>query len=147
MSTQRPPTVLYSRKASATHPFQSIQGKVAASGISTFYILLTAKIWIWHSFLPQTTVFPSGSRNVHWIEWTLFLQQFFKPIPQITSYHHFSVSKAEPGVVTLKEYADSNELKLDIFKKGVTVSSLRGQRPLVIQPSGLDPARELYISL
>ena len=67
--------------------------------------------------LPQTTVSPSGSRNVHWIEWTLFLQQFLKPIPQITSYHHFSVSKAEPGVVTLKEYADSNELKLDIFKR------------------------------
>lgn len=95
--------------------------------------------------LAQTTVTPTGSRIVYWIEWTSFLQQFFKPIPQITSYHHFLVSKEEPGVVTVKEYADSKELKINIFKKDVAVSSLRGQRPPAIQPRGLDPARQWYL--
>ena len=52
----------------------------------------------------QLTISPSGSRNVHWIDWSSFLQKFFKPIPNITSYHHFKISKAEPGVVTDKEF-------------------------------------------
>ena len=57
----------------------------------------------------QLTVTSSGSREVHWIDWSQFFQHFFKPIPGITTYHHFKVSKAEPGIVTVKEYANSPE--------------------------------------
>ena len=83
----------------------------------------------------QLTVSPSGSREVHWRDWSEF---FFKTIPNITTYHHFKVSKSEPGMVTVKEYVDSSEEKVNVFKKDVNESSLRGRQPTEITPSGLD---------
>ena len=62
-----------------------------------------------------------------------------KPVPNITFYHHFKFSRANAGVVTAKVYATSEE-DVNILKKGVTVSSLRGHRP-----TGIDPARQWYL--
>ena len=59
----------------------------------------------------QLTITPLGSREVQ------FFQSFFKPIPGITTYHHFKVSKAEPGIVAVKEYANSPEVKIEIFNQ------------------------------
>lgn len=70
----------------------------------------------------QLTVSPSGSREVHWIDWSEF---FRKTIPNITTYHHFKVSKSEPGIVTVKEYVDSAEEKVNVFKKDVNQISFR----------------------
>ena len=64
----------------------------------------------------QLTISASGTRHVHWIDWSQVLRDFFKSIPNITSYHHFKLSKVEPGIVTVKEYANSPEEKLTIFK-------------------------------
>ena len=47
-------------------------------------------------------------------------------------------------MVTVKVYATSEE-DVNILKKGVTVSSLRGHRPDAIVPTGLDPARQWYL--
>ena len=57
----------------------------------------------------QLIVSMSGSREVHWIDWSQFFQNFFKLIPSLTTYHHFKVSKAEPGIVIVKQYADFPE--------------------------------------
>jgi len=65
--------------------------------------------------------------HFHWIEWLQFFSKFFKPLPGITAYHHYKVSKKEPGIVTVKEYANSPEEKFNIFKKGVTASLLQGR--------------------
>lgn len=93
----------------------------------------------------QLTVSPSGSREVHWIDWSEFFREFFKNIPNITTYHHFKVSKSEPGMVTVKEYVDSPEEKVNVFKKDVNESSLRGRQPTEITPSGLDAKRQWYL--
>ena len=52
-----------------------------------------------------------------WTNWTQFLQGYFKPVPNITSYHHFKFSKANAGVVTIKVYATSEEEDVYILKK------------------------------
>ena len=95
--------------------------------------------------LSQLTVSPTGSREVHWIDWLTFFQSFFKPIPNITSYHHFKMSKADPGIVTVKEYANSPEIDVRVFKKDIIPSSFRGQQPTKIVPTGLDSKRQWYL--
>ena len=91
----------------------------------------------------QLTFSMSGSREVHWIDWSQFFQNVFKPIPSLTTYHHFKVSKAEPGILTVKQYADFSEEKVGIFKKDVR--SPRGQKPIKIIPTGLDAKRQWYL--
>ena len=49
----------------------------------------------------QLTITPLGSGEVQ------FFQSFFKPIPG-----NFKVSKAEPGIVAVKEYTNSPEVKI-----------------------------------
>ena len=65
----------------------------------------------------QLTVTPTGSREVHWIDWSHFFQSFFKPIPSIITYHHFKVSKAESGIVIVKEFANFPEEKNQSLQK------------------------------
>ena len=89
----------------------------------------------------QLTITPMGSREVHWIDWSQFFQSFFKPIPGITTYHHFKVSKAGPGIVAVKEYANSPEAKIE---KDVNAISLRGQQPNKIILTGLDAKWQWY---
>ena len=74
-----------------------------------------------------------------------FFQSFFKPIQNITSYYHFKMSKADPGIVTVKEYAHSPEIKVGIFKKDINQSSFRGQQPNKIVPTGLDSKHQWYL--
>ena len=93
----------------------------------------------------QLTVSSNGTRHVHWIDWSKVFSEFFKPIPGITSFHHFKVSKEKPGIVTCKEYANSEEQTFNIFKKGVTASSLKGRKPTPILPKGLDAKRQWYL--
>ena len=85
------------------------------------------------------------SREVHWIDWSQFFQSFFKPIPGITTYHHFKMSKSEPGIVTVKEYDNSPEVKIEIFKKDVNENSFQGQQPNKIIPTGLYAKRQWYL--
>ena len=95
--------------------------------------------------IPQMTASSTGNRHVHWTDWTRFLQGYFKPVTNVTSYHYFKFSKANAGVVTAKVYATSEEEDVDILKKDVTVSSFRGHRPDAIVPTSLDPACQWYL--
>ena len=58
--------------------------------------------------------------------------------------HHFKVSKAGPGIVTVKECKFSR-IFFEIFKKDVNEVSLGGQRPDTIIPSDLDAKRQWYL--
>ena len=93
----------------------------------------------------QLTITPMWSSEVHLIDWSQFFHSVFKPIPGITTYYHFKVSKAEPGIVVVKEYANSPEAKLEIEKKDVNAISLRGQQPNKIIPTGLDAKWQWYL--
>ena len=59
---------------------------------------------------------------------TVSPSEFFKNIPSITTYHHFKVSKSETRMMTVEEYVDSLEEKVNIFKKDVNELSLRDQQ-------------------
>ena len=41
----------------------------------------------------------------------------FKSISSIPLYHHFLVSKVKHGILTVGEYAESNELDVSLFNK------------------------------
>ena len=84
-------------------------------------------------------VVEAGTRHVHWTKWSLFLREFLKTIPGITSHHHFKVSKEEPRIVTDREYANSPEETINIFKKRVSASSLKVRKPTSTHPKVLMP--------
>ena len=88
------------------------------------------------------TASSTGNRHMLWTDWTQCLQGYFKPVPNITSYHHFKYSKANAGVVTVKVYATSEEEDVYIFEE---MPSLKGHRPDAIVPTSLDPARQWYL--
>ena len=56
---------------------------------------------------------PSGEKEVDFYQWTAFLQQFFKSIPNILKYHKF---RFNAGVVVVQEYSDTEELAIDHLK-------------------------------
>jgi len=85
-----------------------------------------------------------GEKEVQFYQWTAYLQQFFKPIPNILKYHCFRVDVTKPGVVMVKEYSDSDELSINILKVDPEVVSATGM-PQLTQIKGLDPQRQWYL--
>ena len=79
-----------------------------------------------------------GEKEVQFYQWTAYLQQFFKPIPNILKYHCFRVDVTKPGVVMVKEYSDSDELSINILKVDPEVVSAT-RMPQLTQIKGLDP--------
>lgn len=96
--------------------------------------------------IPEYTVDMLGRRNVTWYDWTAFLAQFFKRIPNITKYHHFSASDSDPGTILMKAFADRNEESLGLMKRDVSLSIVQSSGlPKDIEPQGLDAARQWYL--
>ncbi len=93
----------------------------------------------------QLTISPTGVRYVHWMDWANFFGEFFRTIPNITKYQHFKMKKENPGVVYLKEFNDTTEEEFNLFKSGITSSSLRGRKPSEITPPGLDAKCQWYL--
>ena len=76
-------------------------------------------------------------------DWATYLQPFFKKISGITKYHHFRLSKEQPGVVFCREFVDSPETQWQILKD---VSDKPPARlPPIITPPGLDDDRKRYL--
>ena len=44
----------------------------------------------------------NGKPAFFYRDWSNWLQKYFKKLPNITKYHHFSISKDEPGIVVVK---------------------------------------------
>ena len=81
-----------------------------------------------HYLIQQPTVSTSGSREVHWMDWSnLFLEilQACSKYNQLLSPRGF---KAELDVVTVKLYANSKDQKNSIFKMDVDQLILREQK-------------------
>lgn len=76
-------------------------------------------------------------------DWATYLQPFFKKISGISKYHHFRLSKEQPGVVFCREFVDSPETQWQILKD---VSNKPPARlPPIITPPGLDDYRKQYL--
>ncbi|XP_053397260.1 uncharacterized protein LOC128556374 [Mercenaria mercenaria] len=73
--------------------------------------------------------------------WKPFLEQYFKPVKQLSKYHHFFCSSVEPGVVYCKEYFDSEEVSVNILKQVPEKNAM----PVVKAFPGLNAARQWYL--
>jgi hypothetical protein len=92
--------------------------------------------------VPQVIRDVAGKKLVTFYQWSAYLGQFFRTIPNITSYHNFKVSS--DGTVTIKQYSDSSEEKIKLLKPNVQVSDLKGQ-PKETEIPGLDLNRQWYL--
>jgi hypothetical protein len=95
--------------------------------------------------IPQLTVDPyTSQRLVHWYAWDDLFKTLFRPLPGITSYHHFRMSGRELGVVYAREYCDSVEQRFELLKVDVEVIKNSGL-PSPIVPPGMSVDRQWYL--
>ena len=67
--------------------------------------------------IPQPIVDPvSKQQLVHVYQWSAFLEQYFKLIPQILSYQVFYISSAKPGTFVLQKHSSSPLEEISIRK-------------------------------
>ncbi|XP_053374055.1 uncharacterized protein LOC123563558 [Mercenaria mercenaria] len=57
-----------------------------------------------------------GSKPVTFYQWRTFLSQYFKPLKNITKYHHFFISAEAPGIVNVKILSDSPVVSVSLLK-------------------------------
>ena len=86
----------------------------------------------------------NGEKQVDFYQWTVFLQQFFKSIPNILMYHSFRVEAAKPGIVMVREYSDSDEVAINILKVDHQKIITAGM-PSLTHIKGLDSQRQWYL--
>lgn len=100
-------------------------------------------------------VVTSSSRNGHNIpqlvndhqkpvvfyEWRNFLSPYFKTLPGLSEFHHFTCSASEPGVVYCKKFANSEPVLKPLLKIQPPEDTL----PAVKTTPGLDAARQWYL--
>ena len=83
------------------------------------------------------------SKPFHYYDWAEFLSALFMPVPLITSFFHFRFSHTQPGVVFVREFADSEEKKIIIIRSGTTID--KSALPVTLTPSGLSQERKQYL--
>lgn len=98
----------YFKKAFGRSTVDTLEGVVAIVDSSTHN----------HQNVPQVIRDIHGKVQVPFYKWTSFLANFFKIIPNITSYHNFKTSADRRGKVRVSAYSDSNEQEwLDLLIK------------------------------
>ena len=85
---------------------------------------------------------PNNQERVQCYDWKSFLSSFLKPIPSITRYHHFNITKTKPGIVELKEFDHSPVENVSIVKIGEVVPITM---PELILPPGISFERQTYL--
>ena len=86
---------------------------------------------------------PSSEKEVDVHQWTAFLQQFFKTIPNILKYRKFYFSAAKPGVLVVQEYSDTAKLAVDLLRVDYQVLTVGMPKPIPIKE--LDLHRQWYL--
>ena len=78
---------------------------------------------------------------VKFFDWRSHLEASFRNIKNITKYHHFFVSKDEPGVLHCKKYADSTEECFDLLKCAINKNAMPPLKTIPVLPL----ARQWYL--
>ena len=86
-----------------------------------------------------------GSMIVPTYDWTDFFAPHLKKIVGIKKYHHFRCDSSKPGVVYVKEHADTSELEIDLMKSNPHWSPHPNELPPVVPPKGLTAERQWYL--
>lgn len=76
-------------------------------------------------------------------DWTDFFVPHMKKVQGIKKLHHFRFTSLEPGVVYVKEHADTPERKIELLKQN-WCPDLQAL-PVVIEPKGLSAKRQWYL--
>lgn len=103
---------------------------------------------VWHSSrkghnIPQLMSYPQ--KPVHFRNWKLYLQHFFKPLKNIRGYHHFWVNAESPGVVECKELCNSVPVWINLLTLMTVLPSINDLLSEEIPTPGLDPRRQWYL--
>ena len=85
----------------------------------------------------------NGSTIVPTHNWASHFAPNFKKIPSIKKYHHFKMSSSYPGMVFVKEHADSAEVQFNLLKHPWSPRS--EDLPDTISPQGLSAERQWYL--
>lgn len=86
----------------------------------------------------------SGDVRVPAYDWVTYLEQYFKKLPKIKSYHHFRFDKDHPGTVFCKQYWNSEEKAINLLRDRSHLPQ-RGQLPAIVTPTGISRERAEYL--
>lgn len=88
-----------------------------------------------------------GDDSLTYRAWTKWLGKYFRKLPGITSYHHFSIDAGKPGVVTVKRCINSEAETFELLKKTANCSALAdpSNLPKELTSSGLSSERQWYL--
>jgi hypothetical protein len=88
-----------------------------------------------------------GIVNFKYRDWSGWLSKYFKKLPNITKYHHFSISSQRPGVVVVKKSVDGPEEEYNLLKitEFPHSSHKMSYLPQQLNPPGLSAERAWYL--
>ena len=86
----------------------------------------------------------NGNVIVPTYDWARFLSSYFKKVPRLKSYHHFTFSASHPGLVLMKEFSDSESSSFLMLNDREWEPQAH-LLPLCIVPPGLSNARKWYL--
>ena len=75
--------------------------------------------------------------------WSAFLEQYFVKVPNIKRYHHFRITKDEPGKLFFKEYHSSTEQSIQLLRNPANLPP--SVPPVKLRPQGLSQERKQYL--
>ena len=85
----------------------------------------------------------SGNIQVLSYGWSSFLVPHFKRIEGIKKYYHFQFLSAQPGMVVVKQHADTTEIPMTIIKSSWKPNP--SELSVQLEPKGLSAERQWYL--
>ncbi len=87
-----------------------------------------------------------GEPQITYRDWSSWLLQYFRKLPNLTTYQHFSMSHTKPGVITVKERVDTPEEEHVILQRRFPYGPNKQPRlPKQLHPTGLPLERAWYL--
>lgn len=88
-----------------------------------------------------------GNASFRYYAWTKWLKKYFRKLPGISTFHHFSMDSNNPGTVIVKRYVDSKQETFELLKKTADYSVLSDNSilPKEVTQEGLSPERQWYL--
>jgi hypothetical protein len=89
----------------------------------------------------------SGKDNFEYRQWSVWLSKYFKNLPNITKYQHFSLDSKKPGIVVVKKSVDGEKLSVNLLKNPEFrfKQNKLPRLPAKISPKGLSVSRAWYL--
>lgn len=84
------------------------------------------------------------NKPVVFYDWKSYLQDFFKPLKNITKYHHFLFDAANPGQIQCKVKASSESVTFNLLRNKQNLPR-SDNMPTILSGVGLDAARQWYL--